>query len=63
MATLGSTSNVNSKLIILGKAGAARWLGRRPKVRGKVQNPVDHPLGGSTRGGKYIKNLWGHLVK
>jgi ribosomal protein L2 len=32
-------------------------------VRGRAQNPVDHPLGGSTRGGKYIKNIWGRLVK
>lgn len=63
MATLGQISNVNHKLIVLGKAGAARWAGRRPKVRGKAQNPVDHPLGGSTRGGKYIKNVWGRLVK
>jgi large subunit ribosomal protein L2 len=63
LATLGQISNINFKLIILGKAGASRWIGKRPKVRGKAQNPVDHPLGGSTRGGKYIKNVWGRLVK
>ncbi len=45
-ATLGRVSNVDHSLIKIGKAGRSRWLGRRPEVRGKVMNPVDHPHGG-----------------
>lgn len=45
-ATLGQVGNVEFVNITLGKAGRKRWLGRRPKVRGVVQNPVDHPHGG-----------------
>jgi hypothetical protein len=43
----------------LGKAGANRWAGRRPKVRGEVMNPVDHPHGGRTRGGRNVVSPWG----
>jgi len=42
-ATLGSVGNEDHGNIVLGKAGRSRWLGRRPKVRGVVMNPVDHP--------------------
>ncbi|MFQ5448919.1 MAG: 50S ribosomal protein L2, partial [Saprospiraceae bacterium] len=45
-ATMGSCSNPDHALTNLGKAGAKRWLGRRPRVRGVVMNPVDHPMGG-----------------
>lgn len=46
MATVGQTGNVEHENITIGKAGRARWLGRRPSVRGVVMNPVDHPHGG-----------------
>lgn len=45
-ATIGSVGNEDHELITLGKAGRARWLGRRPAVRGVVMNPSDHPHGG-----------------
>ncbi len=45
-ATIGSTSNPDHGLTVLGKAGRRRWLGRRPRVRGVAMNPVDHPMGG-----------------
>jgi len=46
LATIGSVSNSEHNLMISGKAGRSRWLGRRPRVRGVVMNPVDHPMGG-----------------
>jgi large subunit ribosomal protein L2 len=45
-ATIGTTSNPDHQLTVLGKAGRKRWLGRRPRVRGVAMNPVDHPMGG-----------------
>jgi large subunit ribosomal protein L2 len=45
-ATIGTVSNPDHSLIKSGKAGRSRWLGRRPRVRGVVMNPVDHPMGG-----------------
>jgi len=45
-ATIGSVSNSEHALTVSGKAGRSRWLGRRPRVRGVVMNPVDHPMGG-----------------
>lgn len=45
-ATIGMVSNVDHSLEISGKAGRNRWLGRRPRTRGVVMNPVDHPMGG-----------------
>lgn len=45
-ATIGSVSNPDHALEVSGKAGRSRWLGRRPRVRGVVMNPVDHPMGG-----------------
>jgi len=45
-ATLGTTSNPDHALTVLGKAGRKRWLGRRPRTRGVAMNPVDHPMGG-----------------
>lgn len=46
LATIGSVSNAEHSLVVSGKAGRSRWLGRRPRVRGVVMNPVDHPMGG-----------------
>ena len=46
LATIGSVSNSEHNLVVSGKAGRSRWLGRRPRVRGVVMNPVDHPMGG-----------------
>ena len=45
-ATIGTVSNPDHSLIKSGKAGRSRWLGIRPRVRGVVMNPVDHPMGG-----------------
>ena len=45
-ATIGQVGNADHKHISIGKAGRKRWLGKRPKVRGVVMNPVDHPMGG-----------------
>ncbi|SDI13167.1 50S ribosomal protein L2 [Winogradskyella thalassocola] len=46
MATIGAISNSDHQLLVSGKAGRSRWLGRRPRVRPVVMNPVDHPMGG-----------------
>jgi large subunit ribosomal protein L2 len=46
MATIGVVSNSDHQLTVSGKAGRSRWLGRRPRVRPVVMNPVDHPMGG-----------------
>ncbi|GAA0747422.1 MULTISPECIES: 50S ribosomal protein L2 [Flavobacteriaceae] len=46
MATIGVISNSDHQLLVSGKAGRTRWLGRRPRVRPVVMNPVDHPMGG-----------------
>lgn len=46
LATVGTVSNTDHMNVNLGKAGRKRWLGRRPRVRGVVMNPVDHPMGG-----------------
>jgi large subunit ribosomal protein L2 len=62
MATIGQIGNVDHELLSLGKAGANRWRGRRPKVRGVAMNPVDHPLGGGegkTSGGRPPVSPWG----
>lgn len=55
IATIGSVSNPEHNLVVSGKAGRSRWLGRRPRVRGVVMNPVDHPMGGGEG-----KNSGGH---
>ncbi len=46
MATIGAVSNSDHQLLVSGKAGRTRWLGRRPRTRPVVMNPVDHPMGG-----------------
>ncbi len=61
-ATVGQVGNVDYNLRTLGKAGANRWRGRRPKVRGVAMNPVDHPLGGGegkASGGRPPVTPWG----
>lgn len=59
LATIGEVGNSEHELQSWGKAGATRWRGRRPKVRGEVMNPVDHPHGGRTRGGRNVVSPWG----
>ena len=46
LAVVGVVSNSDHQLLVSGKAGRSRWLGRRPRVRPVVMNPVDHPMGG-----------------
>jgi large subunit ribosomal protein L2 len=65
-ATLGEVSNAENNLRSLGKAGAKRWRGVRPTVRGVVMNPVDHPHGGGegrTSGGRHPVTPWGIPTK
>jgi large subunit ribosomal protein L2 len=59
LATIGEVGNAEHELITWGKAGKTRWKGHRPKVRGEVMNPVDHPHGGRTRGGRNVVSPWG----
>ncbi|HNV77186.1 MAG: 50S ribosomal protein L2 [Gemmatimonadetes bacterium] len=59
LATIGEVGNSEHELQSWGKAGKSRWKGRRPKVRGEVMNPVDHPHGGRTRGGRNVVSPWG----
>jgi large subunit ribosomal protein L2 len=59
LATVGEVGNAEHELVSWGKAGKTRWMGRRPKVRGEVMNPVDHPHGGRTRGGRNVVSPWG----
>jgi len=61
-ATVGSVGNAEAELVSLGKAGRARWKGRRPHTRGVAMNPVDHPLGGGegkSSGGRHPTSPWG----
>ncbi len=65
-ATLGEVCNSEHSLRSLGKAGAARWRGVRPTVRGVAMNPVDHPHGGGegrTSGGRHPVSPWGTPTK
>ncbi|HUO51956.1 MAG TPA: 50S ribosomal protein L2 [Gemmatimonadaceae bacterium] len=59
LATIGTVGNAEHELASWGKAGKSRWKGRRPRVRGEVMNPVDHPHGGRTRGGRNVVSPWG----
>ena len=66
MATLGQVGNAEHANVVIGKAGRSRWLGRRPKVRGSVMNPVDHPHGGGegkTGSGRHPVTPWGKPTK
>ena len=65
-ATIGQVGNQEISNIKIGKAGKSRWLGRRPKVRGVVMNPIDHPHGGGegkTSGGRHPVTPWGQPTK
>ena len=65
-ATIGEVSNSEHNLRKLGKAGATRWRGVRPTVRGVAMNPVDHPHGGGegrTSGGRHPVSPWGMPTK
>jgi large subunit ribosomal protein L2 len=68
-ATIGQVGNPDHMNISLGKAGRARWLGRRPISRGMARNPVDHPMGGGqgkSKGGggwHHPESPWGKLAK
>ena len=62
VATIGQIGNIDHNLQTIGKAGANRWRGKRPKVRGVAMNPVDHPLGGGegrASGGRPAVSPWG----
>jgi large subunit ribosomal protein L2 len=64
--SLGAVGFENFKLIVIGKAGRSRWLGRRPTVRGVAINPVDHPHGGGegkSQIGRHPVSPWGRLTK
>jgi large subunit ribosomal protein L2 len=65
-ATIGQLSNLDHINESLGKAGASRWRGIRPHVRGVAMNPVDHPMGGGegkTSGGGHPVSPWGKKTK
>jgi len=65
-ATIGEVGNAEHSLRTLGKAGATRWRGKRPTVRGVAMNPVDHPHGGGegkTSGGRHPVSPWGQPTK
>ena len=65
-ATIGEVGNTEHGLRSLGKAGATRWRGKRPTVRGVAMNPVDHPHGGGegrTAGGRHPVSPWGTPAK
>ena len=66
MATIGQVGNIHHENITIGKAGRARWMGKRPEVRGVAMNPVDHPLGGGegrSSGGRHPVSPWGMPTK
>ena len=62
-ASVGTVSNEEHHLVVIGKAGRSRWMGIRPTVRGTAMNPVDHPHGGGEgrqgRGHRRARSLWG----
>ena len=69
LATIGSVGNAEHSKVVIGKAGRNRWKGKRPRVRGVVMNPVDHPNGGGeakSKGGggrQMLVSPWGQLAK
>ncbi|MFH1687875.1 MAG: 50S ribosomal protein L2 [bacterium] len=65
-ATVGQVGNIDHKNVVWGKAGASRWRGWRPRVRGVAMNPVDHPMGGGegrSSGGRHPCTPWGKPTK
>lgn len=66
IATVGQVGNLEHESVSLGKAGRARWMGKRPRVRGVAMNPVDHPMGGGegkSSGGRHPCTPWGYPTK
>jgi large subunit ribosomal protein L2 len=63
MASIGAVSNPDHINEVVGKAGRTRWKGYRPVSRGIARNPVDHPNGGRTNGGKHWATPWGKPTK
>ena len=63
MASVGAVSNPDHLNEVVGKAGRNRWKGFRPVSRGIARNPVDHPNGGRTNGGKHWATPWGQPTK
>jgi large subunit ribosomal protein L2 len=63
MASVGAVSNQDHINEVVGKAGRARWKGARSVSRGIARNPVDHPNGGRTNGGKHWATPWGKPTK
>jgi large subunit ribosomal protein L2 len=63
MASVGAVSNPDHVNEVVGKAGRTRWKGSRPVSRGIARNPVDHPNGGRTNGGKHWATPWGKPTK
>ena len=63
MGTVGAVSNPDHGNTVTGKAGRSRWKGVRPTVRGITMNPIDHPNGGRTNGGKHWVTPWGKPTK
>lgn len=62
-ATVGILSNIRSNSVVLGKAGKNRLMNKRSQVRGVAMNPVDHPHGGRTNGGRPSVTPWGKITK
>jgi large subunit ribosomal protein L2 len=65
-ATIGQVGNIDANLVVIGKAGRSRHMGRRPRVRGSAMNPVAHPMGGGEgrrSGGRHPRSKWGKLAK
>jgi large subunit ribosomal protein L2 len=63
MASVGAVSNPDHTNEVTGKAGRTRWKGTRPTVRSITMNPIDHPNGGRTNGGKHWATPWGKPTK
>lgn len=63
MASVGAVSNPDHGNTVVGKAGRSRWKGKRPQTRGIAMNPIDHPNGGRTNGGKHFATPWGKPTK
>ncbi|OUO91189.1 50S ribosomal protein L2 [Cloacibacillus sp. An23] len=66
MATVGQVGNEEHENVVFGKAGRTRWLGIRPHIRGMIQNPVDHPMGGGegkSKSHKHPVSPWGTPAK
>ncbi len=63
LASIGAVSNADQQNTTLAKAGRARWLGIRPQTRGIAMNPVDHPHGGRSNGGRAPATPWGKCTR